>query len=261
MHMDGDGVDDDDEEAVRWLRRGVAYGSASSHYFVSFCYQHGRGVEVDAVESIRLLKAGADLGDEDAQFRYGAHLLYGLSVEDYERGRFFARVYDAGYDTNAELCTWLLQPNESEGLSYLIAAANQRCGTACEYLAQYYFERYQDYISAYRWLRVGRHCRDNGAECMYLLGLLHFYGIVSICCYNQRTPLTKEALQRVPAEPVDHWQVFPSPPPIWYPHDPRNRISRAEEWRLARRYFLLAREGQCYRASVYLLWLETQGDT
>lgn len=77
MYFNGYGVEQDEEESIKWFRFGAEYGVANSQWFLSYFYRNGRGgIETNPVEAYVWLKlaiprlpqgehrdrAGADLG-------------------------------------------------------------------------------------------------------------------------------------------------------------------------------------------------------
>ncbi|MFB3150347.1 MAG: tetratricopeptide repeat protein, partial [Alphaproteobacteria bacterium] len=53
MYSDGQGVAQDDAEAVRWYRLAADQGDANAQFNLGVMYDHGRGVAQDDAEAVR----------------------------------------------------------------------------------------------------------------------------------------------------------------------------------------------------------------
>ena len=82
MYQNGRGVEQDDEEAVRWLRLAASQGLRGAQSELGWMYQSGRGVEQDDEEAARWYRRAADQGLAYAQRALGSM---------YEKGRGVAR--------------------------------------------------------------------------------------------------------------------------------------------------------------------------
>jgi TPR repeat protein len=51
MYDNGNGVPEDDVEAVKWFRKSAEQGDASAQYFLGLMYAKGEGVPKDLVEA------------------------------------------------------------------------------------------------------------------------------------------------------------------------------------------------------------------
>ena len=59
MYFEGDGVEQDDAEAVRWYQLAVAQGDAAGQYNLGVMYAEGRGVPQDDAEAVRWFRLAA----------------------------------------------------------------------------------------------------------------------------------------------------------------------------------------------------------
>ena len=66
LYADGQGVPQDDAEAVRWYRLGADQGYAAAQHNLGVMYANGRGVAQDDAEAVRWLRLAADQGDAEA---------------------------------------------------------------------------------------------------------------------------------------------------------------------------------------------------
>ena len=71
----GEGVPQDDAEAVRWYRLAAEQGHASAQNNLGFAYGDGLGVPQDAAEAVRWYRLAAEQGQPTAQYSLG--VIYG----------------------------------------------------------------------------------------------------------------------------------------------------------------------------------------
>ena len=71
MYDIGQGVLQDDAEAVRWYRLAAEQGDATAQYNLGNMYANGEGVLKDAAEAVRWYRLAAEQGDATAQFNLG----------------------------------------------------------------------------------------------------------------------------------------------------------------------------------------------
>ena len=67
MYRDGDGVPEDDAEAVRWFRLAADQGEAAAQYNLGVMYRDGDGVPEDIVLAYMWFNLAAAQGNENAQ--------------------------------------------------------------------------------------------------------------------------------------------------------------------------------------------------
>ena len=75
MYATGEGVSEDDVEAVRWYRLAADQGVAAAQYNLGISYDNGEGVPEDDAEAARWYRLAADQGLVEAQSNLGA--MYG----------------------------------------------------------------------------------------------------------------------------------------------------------------------------------------
>jgi TPR repeat protein len=78
LYLVGEGVEQDDVEAERWLWRAAMQGSADAAANLGWMHENGRGVERDDGEAAKWYRQAAELGAAEAQTNLGWM---------YERGR------------------------------------------------------------------------------------------------------------------------------------------------------------------------------
>ena len=77
----GEGVPQDDAEAVRWTRLAAEQGHAPAQYALGLLYFRGRGVPGDDAAAARWYRAAAGQGHPPAQAALSALYAYGAGVE------------------------------------------------------------------------------------------------------------------------------------------------------------------------------------
>ena len=63
----GEGVEKDEVEAVKWYRKAAEQGHVNAQYNLAICYDNGEGVEKDEVEAVKWYRKAAEQGHDDAQ--------------------------------------------------------------------------------------------------------------------------------------------------------------------------------------------------
>jgi len=67
----GNGVPEDDAEAVRWFRLAAEQGNAGAQFYLGNMYSRGDGVPEDDAEAARWLRLAAEQGNALAQYNLG----------------------------------------------------------------------------------------------------------------------------------------------------------------------------------------------
>jgi len=67
MYLYGESVKQDDVEAAKWFRKAAEQGEVGAQYTLGWMYDQGRGVPQDDAEAIKWYKLAADQGDEGAK--------------------------------------------------------------------------------------------------------------------------------------------------------------------------------------------------
>ncbi len=71
MYSKGQGVPQDDKEAVRWYRLAAEQGQASAQNNLGVAYSEGRGVPLEDKEAVRWYRLAAEQGNAEAQSNLG----------------------------------------------------------------------------------------------------------------------------------------------------------------------------------------------
>jgi len=67
MYDNGEGVEQDFKEAVKWYRKAAEQGHANAQTYLGVMYATGRGVENDEEEAIKWLRKAAEQGNKPAK--------------------------------------------------------------------------------------------------------------------------------------------------------------------------------------------------
>ena len=81
MYDNGQGVKQDDVEAVKWYRQAAGQGHALSQLGLGLMYDKGRGVKQDDVEAVKWYRKAAEQGNANAQFLLGFSYILGKGVQ------------------------------------------------------------------------------------------------------------------------------------------------------------------------------------
>jgi|TARA_B110000908_G_scaffold24602_1_gene28222 TPR repeat protein len=82
MYDGGEGVPEDDVEAMKWYRKAAEQGLAMAQYNLGGMYASGKGETRDYVEAVKWLRKAADQGHAWAQYRLGAMYDSGRGVAE-----------------------------------------------------------------------------------------------------------------------------------------------------------------------------------
>ncbi len=92
MYSTGEGVPQDDQEAVRWFRQAAGQGIGEAQYILGSMYLQGLGVVQDYGEAAQWYRRAAEQGNAAAQYNLG---------EMYALGRGVPHNYIQGYMWNS----------------------------------------------------------------------------------------------------------------------------------------------------------------
>ncbi len=125
-HYAGEGVPQDDAEAVRWTRLAAGQGHAPAQYSLGLLYFRGRGVTGDDEAAARWYRAAAEQGHAPAQAALSSLYAYGAGVEEDPglASMWIELAWRASLDggdwrlyarQRAELASWLTPEQTAEG--------------------------------------------------------------------------------------------------------------------------------------------------
>ena len=79
-YSNGDGVETNKVEAVRWYRMAAEQGHAGAQGSLGMCYANGDGVETNKAEAVKWCRKAAEQGEGHAQFMLGMFYYFGDGV-------------------------------------------------------------------------------------------------------------------------------------------------------------------------------------
>ena len=130
----GEGVLEDDEEAVKWFRKAAELGHAEAMFFLGIVYFRGKGVIEDDKEAVKWYRKAADVGYAKAMVHLG--LMYatgeGVIEDDVEAYGWFNVAAANGYKRTAELREMIKNDMTSEQ----IAEGQKRSREIMEFLTK-----------------------------------------------------------------------------------------------------------------------------
>jgi hypothetical protein len=71
MYAKGQGVTEDQAEAMKWYRKAADQGYAKAQFSIGAAYQTGKGAQQDYVEAVKWFNKAAEQGDAEAQYSLG----------------------------------------------------------------------------------------------------------------------------------------------------------------------------------------------
>jgi TPR repeat protein len=99
-YYNGDDVEQDYEEAVKWYRKAAEQRYAAAQFCLGVCFANGWGVGQDYTEAVRWYRKAAEQGDSSAQNNLGVCYTKGQGLErNYaEARRWFRKAMELGND-------------------------------------------------------------------------------------------------------------------------------------------------------------------
>lgn len=82
MYENGEGVPENDAEAVKWYRKAADQGLADAQYNLGLMYSSGEGVPENDAQAVRWYRKAADQGDAMAQTNLGLMYAKGEGVPE-----------------------------------------------------------------------------------------------------------------------------------------------------------------------------------
>ena len=95
----GFGVEENNEEAVKWFRLAARQGVADAQYYLGMCLYYGWGTEQDDTEAAQYFRLSAEQGDARGQYYLGNCVYLGRGAEqnDAEAVKWFRLSAEQGY--------------------------------------------------------------------------------------------------------------------------------------------------------------------
>jgi len=101
LYLYGDGIEEDEEEGVKWLKRSADAGHWISIMDLADCYSDGIGVSQDKLKAIDLYKRVYELGSGEAANRIG--VIYHNQNNSEEAVKWYKKVYELGGSASGEV--------------------------------------------------------------------------------------------------------------------------------------------------------------
>ena len=104
-YKEGEGVEQDPENATYWFRQAAEQGQAEAQYELAHAYWSGNGVEEeDAEQATNWLRKAAEQGHAEAQYDLGIAYEYGFGVEENrpEAGRWYRQAVRSWKETRRD---------------------------------------------------------------------------------------------------------------------------------------------------------------
>jgi len=94
----GEGIEKDTVEAVKWYRKAAEQGNAKAQYVLGVCYYNGEGIEKHLVEAAKWMRKAAEQGDAKAQCSLGNFYYKGDGVEKdaVDSAKWYRKAADQG---------------------------------------------------------------------------------------------------------------------------------------------------------------------
>ncbi len=98
-YYNGDGIEQDYEEAVKWYKKAIEQGDASAKSRLGVCYIEGKGMPKDTLEAIKWWLLSAEQGYATAQYNIGGSYYFGVGVpQNYnEAVKWYRKAAEQGY--------------------------------------------------------------------------------------------------------------------------------------------------------------------
>ena len=201
LYLTGDGVTQNDHEAMKWYRRAADQGDANALYNIGWMYGNGRGVAKDDTEAVKCYRKAAELGYVYAQLNLGNAYYNGSGVtkDDVEAVKWYTKAAEQGYsdahdslvmmaeqgsvDAQYNLALLYLngkgvEKNSAEALKWFLKAAEQKNVDAQLWAGVMYGNGNgvsKNFDEAVKWYRAAA---DQGnAMAQYNLGVMYANGL------------------------------------------------------------------------------------
>lgn len=178
----GAGVEQDSEQAVKWLKMSAQKGYAQAQNELGVWYTKGYGVQVDYKEGLRWVRKAADQGLANGLYHLGVFYLngYGVAQSDSDAAKWFLKAAKAGDETSQHSLGKMYAAGQGVELDYAEAArwyrkaADQGHVESMGQLGAFYalgLGVSQDYSEARKWLQKA--AENNDPQAQYNLGIFY----------------------------------------------------------------------------------------
>ena len=184
MYEIGQGVQQDDAEAVKWYRKAADRGDADAQVNLGSMYVRGSGVPQDDSEAVKWFRKAADQGHADGQLMLGVHYRGKGIKQDYaEAARWFRKAAEQGNALAQNKLGFMYDKGQgvpqdmAEAVKWYRKAADRGDADAQFNLGFMYDKGQgvqQDYTEAIKWFR--KSADQGGAKAQGSLGLRYVKG-------------------------------------------------------------------------------------
>jgi len=175
-YQDGDGVEKDFVEAMKWFRKAAEQGFAGAQNNLGNAYQLGTGVPKDSVEAVKWFRKAAEQGFAKSQFSLGVAYDNGDGVDERpaEAVWWFRKAAEQGFAKaqkslgNAYYTGDGVKKNSAESVHWYRLAAEQRHADAQFSLGVAYYIGDgvpKDSVEAVKWFRKAAEQGYADAQC------------------------------------------------------------------------------------------------
>ena len=185
MYHRGEGIPQDNKEAIKWLRKAAEQGLAEAQYYLGMMYFIGEDIPQDYKETVKWHTKAAEQGNAPAQQSLGFMYCHGAGIpQDYKEAvKWYTKAAEQG---NAEAQYNLgvmyyrgegIPQDYKEAAKWFTKAAEQGTAEAQYYLGFMYLNGEgvaKDYKEAFKWYTKAAEQGDPSAQ--YKLGGMYHFG-------------------------------------------------------------------------------------
>ena len=184
-YYNGNGIEQNYVEAVKWYRKSAEQGDANAQCCLGYCYEYGRGVDQNYTEAVKWYRKAAEQGEETAQSNLGICYYNGHGIDQNyaEAVKWYRKAAEQGKETaqnNLGVCYEYgqgVKQNYTEAVKWYRKSAEQghamaQCNLGYCYESGRGVE--QSYVKAVKWYRKSAEQGHARAQCN--LGVYYEYG-------------------------------------------------------------------------------------
>lgn len=127
-YSNGDGVETNKVEAVRWYRMAAEQGIAGAQGSLGMCYANGDGVETNKAEAVKWFRKAAEQGEAHAQFMLGMCYFNGVGItqDKTETVKWLQKAAKHGHEEAKKALTQINNPEKPACPSDLLEPQSDR---------------------------------------------------------------------------------------------------------------------------------------
>ena len=166
MYSNGEGVPQNDTEAIKWLKEAGAWGHVGAQFTLGAMYSDGEGVPENDTEAVRWYRKAAEQGLANAQFNLGVMYSNGEGVPENGTQRLLIGIKKPlnramlVLSSILGLCTQTVRAflsNDTEAVNWYQKAAEQGHASAqlnLGYMYSFGEGVLENYVQAYTWYNI-----------------------------------------------------------------------------------------------------------